>query len=116
MASNKYGREHYDLAGVLERLGMSQRQLAKQLGRTQDWVGRIRNAKSLPSWETVCRIADCLGLSIGAFRPGDPAHDALMRPAPAEDTSDVYAKANGGASTKDSRAIPRPRPRKRVAG
>lgn len=68
----------FDLRSVIERLGLSQRKLARLLGATQDWVGRIHNGHSAPSWATVLRIARALEVSVGVFVPGDPARDEFL--------------------------------------
>lgn len=66
------------LADVLRRLGMSQRKLARRIGATQDWIGRLHNGRQSPSWETVCRIARALDLSVGVFVAGDPAREQFL--------------------------------------
>lgn len=68
----------FDLKSVLERLGLSQRKLARLLGATQDWVGRLHNGHNSPSWTTALRIARVLEVSVSVFVPGDPARDKFL--------------------------------------
>lgn len=61
------------LRDVLIKLGVSQRQLAKRLGATQDWVSRLYHGRNAPAWPTAVRIARALGVSVAVFNDNDPA-------------------------------------------
>lgn len=47
---------------------LTQAELAARLGVAQPHVARWLNGGREPSWSTVCRIADALGVSVGQFR------------------------------------------------
>jgi transcriptional regulator with XRE-family HTH domain len=67
------GGDGFMLRDVLDKLGISQRKLAKMVGGTGDWIARIYHGRNAPSWPTVVKIARCLGVSVGVFADNDPA-------------------------------------------
>jgi transcriptional regulator with XRE-family HTH domain len=69
----------FELRPVLAKLGMSGRKLAKLLRVPQVQVTRWTTGRYAPAWESVCSIADALGVSLGVFRPGDDAHTRFFR-------------------------------------
>jgi transcriptional regulator with XRE-family HTH domain len=56
------------LAAVLKRLreerGVTQETLAYHAGISVGTLGRIETARTAPSWDSVCRIIDALGVSL----------------------------------------------------
>ncbi len=59
-------RVAYDIHSARTRLGLSQKDLARKAGVTQQMVSRVENAVvANMSQNTVCRIADALGMDIG---------------------------------------------------
>jgi len=62
------------LRPVMERLGMSQRKLSKLLDVSQTHIRRFHSGRYMPSWPSACKIAKTLGVSVGVFLEGDPAH------------------------------------------
>ena len=53
-----------------ERLGLSQRALARRVGVSVAFVSCVERGERLPSLETLARLADCLGLSLDELALG----------------------------------------------
>jgi ribosome-binding protein aMBF1 (putative translation factor) len=51
------------LIGARLSAGLTQAQLAIQMGTTQSAVARLESGRSLPTIDTLCRLADILGIS-----------------------------------------------------
>jgi len=51
-----------------ERAGLNRRQLALKAGINPAYLQRIETEIASPSWDTVCKLADALQISIAAFR------------------------------------------------
>lgn len=92
------------LRDVLLKLGVSQRQLAKRMGATQDWVSRIFNGKHAPAWPTVVRIARALQVSVGVFADNDPARLRFFMTAQPEDPAPA-PPAKGSAPRRRSSRV-----------
>jgi len=104
------GSTGFLLKEVIERLGVSQRQLAKRMGSTQDWLGRIHNGRNAPSWNTVLRIARALEVSVGVFAPGDPAREQFFEAnggIPADQLGAERRRAGIGPKPKPAAKRPR---------
>lgn len=56
------------LRELRQKAGFSRYELAKRAGLTTQAVSNLEDAKSVPTWDTVCRLADALGIEVGAFR------------------------------------------------
>jgi transcriptional regulator with XRE-family HTH domain len=77
MAEPSFGQH---LARLREAAGLTRYQLAKDAGLAAIQIHRIEGGQ-VPSWSTACRIADALGVDIGAFR--GPIRIAPVRIVPA---------------------------------
>lgn len=83
MKARKKRRERvavFPLKQVLAKYGWSQRLLAKTVEMDYNRVNDLCNARHLPNWETVVRIATALGADLGDFRPG-PEQPKKRKPA-----------------------------------
>lgn len=69
------------LKELREAAGMTQGELANKAGLTLDGLGQLERGRRQPSWETVCRLADALGVSTEAFRAEPSAEGAEPRKA-----------------------------------
>jgi transcriptional regulator with XRE-family HTH domain len=110
---SKTGR--FLLKEVLSTLGVSQYKLAKLMGRTQDWVGRIALEKQSPSWESVVRIARTLNVSVGVFCDKDPASLQFFQRGRAQHIDAIAARAGATAVPPDVPARTGRRPRGKKA-
>jgi transcriptional regulator with XRE-family HTH domain len=55
------------LREIREGRGLTQKQLAEQAGLTEQGLGQLERGRRDPSWETVCRLAQALGVDCSAF-------------------------------------------------
>lgn len=53
--------------------GHSQYRLAKLCGVSSQALGRLEHGMYQPTWETVCKIADALGVPVETFRVPAPS-------------------------------------------
>jgi transcriptional regulator with XRE-family HTH domain len=82
-----------------ERLGLSQRSLARRAGMTQAAVNRIERGLASPRWETVRALLLALGLEpeLGARQltgRWDPVHLAVARARPPAERLQLAIAAN----------------------
>lgn len=52
--------------------GISQRELASRAGVHQVQVARYETGRHMPPWDTICRLADALGVAVDQFRQAKP--------------------------------------------
>lgn len=84
MRKKKRGRKSgavFPLKELLARKGWSQRQLARTLKMDYNRVNDLANARHLPGWETVVRIATAVEADLGDFAPPAPEPQPEPRPA-----------------------------------
>lgn len=48
---------------------ISQAELARRIGSAQANIANMELGKREPTWGTLCKLADALGVSIASFRP-----------------------------------------------
>lgn len=64
-----------------ESRGLTQAQLAKRAGVTADMLSRLENGRfQSPGMRTILRVADALGVSVGALLPDAPKSGAGQDP------------------------------------
>lgn len=56
------------LASLLGEAGLTAYALAQRSGVSKQALSKLLSGDSRPSWETVCRLADALGVSTESFR------------------------------------------------
>jgi transcriptional regulator with XRE-family HTH domain len=56
------------LAALLRRGGLTAYALARRSGVSKQALSKLLSGDSRPSWHTVCRLADALGVSTESFR------------------------------------------------
>lgn len=56
------------LRSLRERAGLTQQQLAERVGMARPNLARLERGERAPSWETVLRLAEALGVSTEEFR------------------------------------------------
>ena len=56
------------VAAILRERGWSYYQLAKTAGLDESQVGRILAGQRQPTWDTACKIADALDVSLDTLR------------------------------------------------
>jgi transcriptional regulator with XRE-family HTH domain len=56
------------LRALIAESGLSAYALARKSGVSKQSLSRLLSGDSKPSWETVCRLAEALGVSTDAFR------------------------------------------------
>lgn len=56
------------LLALRKASGLTQVQLAAAAGLTSNYLARVERGQCEPSWPTVCRIADALGVGVERFR------------------------------------------------
>lgn len=66
------------LVHAMEQAGISQSQLAEQVGVTQSYISQICAGKKVPTIATLTRISDALGLSVQTFLQDEKASRPLI--------------------------------------
>lgn len=56
------------LDDLTEAKGVSLYDLARQAGVSRETLYRVRKGLGQPTWDTACRVADALGVSVESFR------------------------------------------------
>ena len=96
------------LKALREQSGLSQAVLAEKCGIGVSTVRQFEYARREPTYETLVRLAEGLGVSLAAFDPpkvsGRPPKTMPATPAPDDATAEAQAKHRGPA------AKPRPDP------
>lgn len=62
---------HIRLRQHREQAGLSVAELAAKADLQRTHLHALESGRKQPKWETVCRLADALGVSVEAFRKGD---------------------------------------------
>jgi transcriptional regulator with XRE-family HTH domain len=57
------------LAALLRREGLTAYALAQRSGVSKQALSKLLSGDSRPSWDTVVKLADALGVSTESFRP-----------------------------------------------
>lgn len=60
------------LAALLAERGITAYRLARDAGFRPDFVMSLSKGTKAPSWDTVCRLADTLGVPVEVFRATRP--------------------------------------------
>ncbi len=87
------------IRGQRERLGLSQRSLARRAGTTQAAVSRIERGLTAPTWDTVRALLLAMGYEPG-LQPQrlrgrwDPVHLAALRERPPTERLELAISAN----------------------
>lgn len=53
---------------IMEMRGINQSELAERAGLTTGGISLILNDKRMPKWDTMCALADALGVSVAELR------------------------------------------------
>jgi transcriptional regulator with XRE-family HTH domain len=56
------------LTRIREKAGLTKYGLAKAAGVDAAFIGLIEAGQKMPGWETACKLADALGVSLDQFR------------------------------------------------
>ena len=56
------------LLALRERAGLSRYRLARLSGVSAPYLGELEAGTKQPGWLVACRLADALGVPVGAFR------------------------------------------------
>lgn len=69
---------------------MTQKELADALGVSESFVSQYETGKREPKYQTLCKIAEALGMSSPAYFVFDPVPDEIEKgPAPGEGEADA---------------------------
>lgn len=63
---------HVRLRHLREAAGLSVAEFAQRANLQRTHLHALEGGRKQPTWETVCRLADALGVSVEAFRQGMP--------------------------------------------
>lgn len=77
------------IEGARERLGMSQRALARQAGLSQSTLSRIESGDRTPKMGEIILVADALGCSVSEISEHSSVRDRIVCFARAENGSDM---------------------------
>jgi len=64
---------HRRLKQLREATGLTQKELAERAGLHPIGVSQLEIGRRGPTWESACRLADALGVSLDAFAREDSA-------------------------------------------
>lgn len=106
----EYGQAAERLRAARERLGISQRELARRVDLSPSLISQIETGKSMPSVSTLLAIVNELGISMDAvFRDGENSEDPVSAResviAPADGASERKASAGRIVQREDSREV-----------
>lgn len=68
------------IRGLRKTKGLTVKELAEQVGRSQGYLSQIETGMKKPSIGTLQRLADALGVGVGWFSDAAPVSDARERP------------------------------------
>ena len=60
----------FPLREILQRYGVSQRQLARSCGLDEQTVSNLCNGRHQPTWKTILRVLTAIGADLGDLAPG----------------------------------------------
>ncbi len=70
MADTNFGER---LRALRKAAGMTQEELARKADLSASWLPKAEKPSADPSWSTVLKLANALGVSVAAFAEGNGA-------------------------------------------